>query len=107
MKRKKRRLKLGHIFFYLILLYIGIILWNQKKLAKELTIKRDKVFSETEALKADIDKLEEEIQISDSLKFVEKIAREELGMVKPREIIYIDKNKKKNPFFNLRKSRTD
>ncbi|MFA7532780.1 MAG: hypothetical protein WCY46_00465, partial [Tissierellaceae bacterium] len=69
MKRKKRRLKLGHIFFYLILLYIGIILWNQKKLAKELTIKRDKVFSETEALKADIDKLEEEIQISDSLKF--------------------------------------
>ncbi|MCK9444254.1 MAG: septum formation initiator family protein [Tissierellaceae bacterium] len=107
MKRKKRRLKLGHIFFYLILLYIGIILWNQKKLAKELTIKRDKVFSETEALKADIDKLEEEIQISDSLKFVEKIAREELGMVKPREIIYIDKNKKKNPFFTLRKSRTN
>lgn len=107
MRKKKRKFKFGHLFFYLILLYIGIILWNQRKLAKELTLKRDKVFSETEALKADIDQLNEEIEISDTLKFVEKVAREELGMVKPREIIYIDKNKKKNPFFNLRKSRTD
>lgn len=43
---------------------------------------------EIEALKRELDK-------SDSLEYVEEVAREDLGMVKPREIIFIDKNNSK------------
>ncbi|MFA5576401.1 MAG: septum formation initiator family protein [Tissierellaceae bacterium] len=107
MRKKRRRFKLGHLLFSLILLYVGVIFWNQSKLARELNIKKNKITSETEILKEEIQELNEEIEISDTLKFVEKIAREDLGMVKPREIIYIDKNKKKNPFFTLRKTRSN
>lgn len=54
------------------------IMENEKEIAK---------------LKSNIDSLEKEIKNSDSPKFVEKVAREDLGMVKPREIIYVDKDK--------------
>ncbi len=46
-------------------------------------------------LKDDISKIKEEIENSDSLEFIEKVAREEYGMVKPREVIYVDKEKEK------------
>lgn len=55
-----------------------------------------------EILNAKIFSLEKEINESDSLQFVEKIAREEYGMVKPKEVIFIDKDKldKKGPYKN-------
>ena len=39
--------------------------------------------------------------MSGTLEFIEKVAREELGMVKPREIIYIDVNKPRDPLFDI------
>ena len=47
-------------------------------------------------LKKDINMLNKEIKNSSSPEFVEKVAREDFGMVKPREIIYIDKDKDKH-----------
>ena len=35
------------------------------------------------------------IRNSDSMEFAEKVAREDLGMVKPREVIYVDKEKER------------
>lgn len=68
-----------------------------------LEARKQIILAEIDELENDIDELNEEIQSSDTLQFVEKVARDNLGMVKPREIIYIDKNKKKNPFFTIRK----
>lgn len=68
-----------------------------------LEARKQIILAEIDELENDIDELNEEIQSSDTLQFVEKVARDDLGMVKPREIIYIDKNKKKNPFFTIRK----
>lgn len=48
---------------------------------------------EIKTLKSDIKNLEEEKKIMGSLEFIEKVAREDLGMVKPREVVYIDKEK--------------
>jgi cell division protein FtsB len=39
------------------------------------------------------DKLKNQIKYSDEDEYVEKIARERLNMVKPDEVVYIDKNK--------------
>jgi len=65
---------------------------------KELEIEKNNTEEEIEKLKSEISEINIEIQNKDSLEFVEKIAREEFRMLKPREIIYIDKNKNKNPF---------
>lgn len=40
------------------------------------------------------------IRNSDSMEFAEKVAREDLGMVKPREVIYVDKEKDRTKSIN-------
>lgn len=102
-RRRKKKLRVGRTLIILLILYVGFILLNQRKLMNELNSKKEKIQLEIETLKAEIDALNEEIENSHSLQFVEKVAREELGMVKPREIIYIDKNRIKKPFFGFRK----
>jgi cell division protein FtsB len=69
---------------------------------EDLEAKKEYNLEEIQALEKEIGNLNEEIENSDTLQFVEKVARDDLGMVKPREIIYIDKNKKKNHFLNIR-----
>lgn len=59
---------------------------------------------EIEELQGDLDELNDEIKNVDSLEFIEKVAREELRMVKPREIIYVDINKKRDPFLEDKKN---
>ena len=109
MRKKKRKKKIGivRIVFFAILVYILVIMINQNKMMKELEGKKMVLQNEIHTLEDEIDNLSEELENSDSLEFVEKVAREELGMVKPREIIVIDKGKIKDTFFNLFKSDTN
>ncbi len=57
---------------------------------KEISRNEEKISK----LNEDIENLKNEISESDSAEFIERVARDEYGMVKPREIIYIDKDKK-------------
>ena len=102
-KRKKKRFGLFHFILLLGITYVIVVFWKQEILLNELEAKKQENALEVEILERDIEELEKEIEDSDTLKFVEKIAREELGMVKPRELIYIDKNKNKNSIFYKRK----
>lgn len=54
---------------------------------------------EISSLNNDMKNLKREINNADTIEFVEKVARDDLGMVKPREIVYIDKSKGSS--FNL------
>lgn len=101
-KRKKRRKKRFGLFHFILLfglIYIIVVFWEQEKLLSELEAKKEENLLEVESLEKDIKDLEKEVEESDTLKFVEKVAREDLGMVKPRELIYIDKNKRENSIF--------
>lgn len=100
-KRKRIGFRLRHLVFLLLVLYISVIMLNQRKLMGNLQSKKMELQNEIKTLNEDINELNEEIEESDSLEFVEKVAREELGMVKPREIIYVDKKKLKNSFFDI------
>ena len=70
---------------------------------KDLSKKKLIEEQEVAQLKKEIQELDREIENKESLIFVEKVAREDLRMVKPREIIYIDKNRNKNHFINFKK----
>lgn len=97
-KKRKFRLEGWKILTILFISYLSITFVKQEIQIRELKNKRVKAQKQVDLLEREVDSLKEEIQNSDSLIFIEKIAREELGMVKPREIIVVDKNKKKNPF---------
>lgn len=100
-RKNKKGLRLIHVFLVFLVLYVVIVLNHQRGLMKNLDSKKVVNQAEVEKLEKEIEALNKEIDSSDSLEFVEKIARNELGMVKPREIIYIDKNKPKNKVFDI------
>ena len=78
------------------MVYIITVVWNQKNLMKELESKKQENILLNQEIVKEIKNLENQIEDSKTLQFVEKVAREELGMVKPKEIIVIDKDKEKN-----------
>lgn len=106
-KRKKKKIGIIRIILFATLLYIMVIMINQNKLMRELEGKKMVLQKEIHILEDEIDDLNTELENSDSLEFVERVARDELGMVKPREIIVIDKGKIKNTVFNFFKSDTN
>ena len=98
-ENRRLRLNISRIILIALILYIGYKFLDQSRLKNELTYKRTEKEIEHKKLEREISILEHEIENSDSLNFVEKIARDELGMVKPREIIIIDKEKEKENSF--------
>ncbi len=101
-KRKKRKkIKMYHFIILFFVLYISLIAINQNKLKKGLNVKESKVKEDISLLEEEIEELDNEISKKGSMEFLENVAREELGMVKPNEIIYIDKDKSENSVFDF------
>lgn len=92
-KNKKKGFRIHHLFILMMIIYTTITFFNQQNMQKELTLQKNKLEEEIAELDNEITNLDAQIKESGTLSFVEKVAREEYGLVKPREIIYIDKNK--------------
>ena len=92
-KIKKKGFRIHHLLILMMIIYTTVTFFNQKNMQKELTLQKNKLESEIAELNNEITDLDTQIKQSGTLSFVEKVARDEYGLVKPREIIYIDKNK--------------
>lgn len=102
-KDGRKEFKLRHLLLILFSFYVVTTFVSQQKTISGLKAQKRVKEEEILELEKEVNELNNEIKHSDSLEFVEKIAREELNMVKPKEVIYVDKNKNKNPFFKIRK----
>lgn len=91
-KIQKKGLRISHVFVAMLVIYLVTVLNHQRQLMNNLEEKRKVLESEIVQLEDKIEDLNDQIEKSGTLEFVERIARDELGMVKPREIIYIDKS---------------
>ncbi len=92
---KKRRFRLRHIIILGVLIYGISVFLNQQNMIKELNEEKAHKEKQIQLLNDELIEIEGIIQYAYTLDYIEKIAREELGMVKPGETIYIDKNKNK------------
>lgn len=92
-KRKKKGFRLRHLLMILLTFWLGKTLISQSIMMKDLNERKKQYEDEITQLEEEIQELKTEIDNKDSLEFIEKVARDELKLVKPREIIYIDKNK--------------
>jgi cell division protein FtsL len=97
-KIQKKGLRISHVFVVLLVIYLVTVMNHQRQLMNSLEEKREVLESEIVQLEDKIEDLNDQIEKSGTLEFVERIARDELGMVKPREIIYIDKS---SPEYNM------
>jgi len=97
-KRKKSKVKRNRPLFLIvlvILLYVSWILISQRIKLQELTKQEEELQKKVEQLKEEEQRLAEERELLNDPKYIERVARERLKMVKPNEIIYIDHEKAK------------
>lgn len=73
-------------------LYAGITLINQQvTIGKLINVQKEKT-QKVESIKLENVKLSKEIESADTDAYKEKMAREQLGLVKPGEVIYINQS---------------
>lgn len=91
-KRKKKN-KFSTIIV-LAVIFISVTftikLVDQKKSLNQLKAEKANYESQMTSLNNEIEELKEDYDKKDSMEFVEKIAREKLGMVKSQEIVVIE-----------------
>jgi cell division protein FtsB len=93
MKKKKKKKK--RILWMLIFLFIGGFFLREQYMMYNLN-KVKSVYSERLSnIKLQNEQLQNEVKLAKRKDYVENQAREKLGLVKPNEILFIDKNKKK------------
>ena len=97
---KKRKLRFKNIFMVVFMVYAVIILVNQQFSISELKDAEQAAASKIESVKKDNDKLEEMINNATSVEYIEKMAREQLGLVKSGERVYIDQSSSDNNIQN-------
>ena len=94
MKRQKK----GGLILLIGLILCGSLVYRVVD-ASKLRMDRQREVLENEQsiqkLTTSIESLTREIKKSDSMDYVEEVARKDLGMVKPREIVFVDENKDK------------
>lgn len=87
---KRRKNSFGIFILLAIFIYLSCIFMNQQKLlyAKNIELSKiDNKIAEEEKLNEELNKEKEMIQ---SDEYMEKVAREKLGMVKKDERVYFD-----------------
>lgn len=92
MSKKKfffKRNQITFVFLIVFMVYVSVTFVRQEIKLRELKFDESNLVAEIQMLNSDIIKLEEEIEATQGLTYVEKLAREKLKMVKPNEIIYI------------------
>lgn len=92
-KKKKRSISIFHVILALVSVYVLVTFIKQEFIIRDLTREEKTADMELKDLKEDIKNLEKKIDKSETVEYIERIAREELDMVKPNEIIYKDKDK--------------
>lgn len=97
-KRKKRRKKSGGVFTKILVSLITIFLlaaataiyFDQEAQMAELQRRNDELSEQADEALQTKNKYENLLEKTDSLEYIERIAREKLGMVKPGEVIFTD-----------------
>lgn len=99
-RKKKRKLNIVNLLFSVFVLYFAYTAFTQYQMLNELNneiykkkTEKAEIEKEVQELQVDVEKMNNDEKL---LELVEKIARNQYKMVKPNEIIYIDKNKNDN-----------
>ncbi len=97
-KRKKRKKKSSRIFIKILVSLLTIFLlaaataiyFDQEAQLAELQNRNDELSTQASQALEIKNEYENLLEKTDSLEYIERIAREKLGMVKPGEIIFAD-----------------
>jgi cell division protein FtsB len=89
---KKRKLRFKNLFIVIFIIYAAVTMINQQLEIAKLRESEKAALSKIEAVKKDNDRLVKMINNATSVEYIEKLAREQLGLVKSGEKVYIDQS---------------
>ena len=94
-KRRRTMMRVKSLCVGLMILCVGLVhsTVQMAQLRQEKARQHAQNTEKLEELDRQIQVLESEKKKSDDATYIEEVARRDLGMVKPREIVFIDKNK--------------
>lgn len=92
-KTKKIKIDYLKIGIFLIAIYFVTTFVTQQFKINEYNVKKEYYQNEISIREKKINAIEETIDNVDKPEYIEKVAREELGLVKPYEKVFIDTNK--------------
>lgn len=97
---KKRKLRPINYLMIGFIIYAGITIINQQSVIYDLRGAEQAEIQKIESVKKENDKLMEIINNASSVEYIEKMAREQLGLVKSGEKVYIDQSSADNNMEN-------
>jgi cell division protein FtsL len=96
-KTEKKKMSRSNFFYTLFMsflfIFFVIIMYYQYRNRIRTSVQMEYVTEQIAAQQSINDALNKEMKFKDTPEYVEKIAREKLGMVKPNEIVFVDENK--------------
>ena len=102
-RKKKRRIGLlPKLLVVVLIIYLVHSYVDQSIRLSKLRQEKENLEAQKVILVKEIDGLKEDYANKDSLEFVEKVAREKLGMIKSNEQVYVDINHSPNARRNKR-----
>ena len=91
-KRQKRSAILGMVFAMLVVIGLGVLLWNGKRSIEAKNVEYEKEIAELQAQVDEEQKRTNELneykKYIQTKKFVEEVAKDKFGLVYPDEIIF-------------------
>ena len=99
--KKRRESNRRFFFFILILISLSSIYFSYTFIGQRISLNNsnkelDSLILEREILNKEIEDLREQFDNKDTPEYIEKIARDKLGMIKPNEYIVKEYNEDKN-----------
>lgn len=96
-QQRKKRVRLNRAFILVLIIMLAslAVVYGQRRKIKELNASYNEQLESQKRLKERVDALQAEIKQANTLDYIEKKAREELGMIKQNEKIYLEENNKK------------
>jgi cell division protein DivIC len=91
----KRRKKKKIVFWLLILFFFGIFFIREQFMLRQLSEVKKHNQEQLKLVTEQNVQLRNQIKLTKRSDYIENLAREKLGLIKPGEILFIDKDKKR------------
>lgn len=92
-KKRKKSLNIVHIFAIMFLVYFGYTFCNQQLALNKYNSQIEMYENEIHSKKYLVEYYNNENKNISTDEYIENVAREKLGLVKPYETVYVDANK--------------
>lgn len=91
-KKPNKKIRVRHIFLIALALYIGYTLVYQHMAIRQARSDEAVVREQIRKLQEENERINAQIEMMQSDQYIEKLAREKLGLVKPGEVMFVDVN---------------